>query len=232
MAAGEEGAVEPWYRIAKGVLLPPNKLWFNWRFEGIERVPREGPLIVVGNHLSYMDQFAHAYFVVQAGRRPRFLAKQELFENWFTRMVLTGAGQIPVQRGTGDVRALDRAREALEGGEVLVVYPEGTTQTSDPAFTPGRGKTGAVRLALMTGARILPVATWGGQYVWRKSGRESLRFGRPIWLEAGELVDLSEHGDELGDRAAVRKLTDDLMATLADLVADLRERYPRRWGEG
>ncbi len=186
----EEGLLEPWYHVAKAVALPPLKLWFNWRMEGVDRVPREGPIIIAGNHLSYLDPLAHAYFVVQAGRRPRFLAKAELFDNLFLRVVLRGAGQIPVRRGTGDQTPLEEAARAL----------------------------------------ILPVATWGGQYVWRKGGRKSFAFGRPIWLKAGEPVDppamvrASAQDPEL-----VRRHTDELMGRLAVLVDDLRSRYPKRW---
>jgi 1-acyl-sn-glycerol-3-phosphate acyltransferase len=161
-------------------------------------VPREGPIIVAGNHLSYLDPFAHAYFVVRAGRRPRFLAKQELFEGPFLRMVLRNAKQIPVRRGSGDQTPLEEASAALDQGEVIVIYPEGTSVTDDPEFNPVRGKTGAVRLALATGVPILPVATWGGQYVWRSGGRRSLKFARPIW-PGGEPIDLSAYADRLGD---------------------------------
>ncbi len=189
-------------------------------------------MIVMGNHLSYLDPFAHAYFVIRAGRRPRFLAKAELFENPFLRMVLRGAGQIPVRRGTGDRTPLDEATDALELGEVVVVYPEGTSVTDDPSFAPQRGKTGAVRLALATGAPILPVATWGGQYVWRRSGRGSLRFARPIWLKAGEPFDARAAAGGEADAATVRRLTDRTMDQLGALVADLRVRYPKRWAQG
>ena len=170
--------MEPWYVVLKTLFRPPFRLWFNWRFEGLEAVPREGPLIVAGNHLSYLDPFAHAYFVSEAGRRPRFLAKRELFDNWLVGAALRGAGQIPVDRGTGDRSPLDAATRALEAGEIVVIYPEGTTTTTNEDFSPGRAKTGAVRLALRTGMPILPVATWGGQYVWRKEGRQSLEIGR------------------------------------------------------
>jgi 1-acyl-sn-glycerol-3-phosphate acyltransferase len=224
--------VEPWYRIAKGVLLPPNKLWFNWRLEGVDRIPATGPIIVAGNHLSYLDPFAHGYFVVEAGRRPRFLAKQELFDNPFTRMVLRGAGQIPVARGSGDDRPLVAAAEALERGEVVVIYPEGTSQTDDADFAPGRGKTGVARLALMTGVPVLPVATWGGQHVWRRTGRRSLRFGRPIWVAAGEPIDLAASGADAHDRDATQALTDRVMDELSAIVGDLRARYPKAWDGG
>jgi 1-acyl-sn-glycerol-3-phosphate acyltransferase len=179
-----------------------------------------------------MDPFAHGYFVVKAGRRPRFLAKQELFENWFTRMVLLGAHQIPVRRGSGQQRPLQEAAAALEAGEIVVIYPEGTSVTDSPDHSPGRGKTGAVRLALATGVPILPVATWGGQYVWRRSGRGSLKFGRPIWLRAGEPIDLSPDRDRGGDAGYVRGRTDRLMDELGALVGDLRVRYPKGWSQG
>jgi 1-acyl-sn-glycerol-3-phosphate acyltransferase len=218
--------VEPWYRTLETVLVPPLQLWFNWRLEGLERVPAEGPAIVVGNHLSYLDQFAHGLFVVKAGRRPRFLAKQELFDHAVVGPALRGARQIPVARGTGNQAPLDLAAAALEAGEVVVIYPEGTSESTPPDFAPGRGKTGAIRLALRTGVPILPVATWGGQYVWRHSGRQSLAFGRPIWLLAGEEFDPSSHGSDDPD---VRALTDDLMSELGRLVEQLRARYPARW---
>ena len=209
--------------------MPPLKLWFNWRLEDLDRVPQEGPIIIAGNHLSYLDPFAHGYFVVRAGRRPRFLANQELFENPLLRVVLGGAGQIPVRRGTGDQAPLEAAARALARGEVVVVYPEGTSVTENPDFSPGRGKTGAVRLSLMAGVPILPVATWGGQYVWLRSGKGSLRFGRPLWVKAGDPFVPSEHAGSDPDPKTVRALTDQLMGELARLVDDLRSRYPKRW---
>lgn len=224
--------MEPWYRAAELALVPPMQLWFNWRLEGLEKIPAEGPVIVAGNHLSYVDPLAHGYFVVKAGRRPRFLAKQELFDARFVGTVLRGARQISVERGTGDRSPLEDAGRAVERGEVVVIYPEGTTTTTHEDFSPGRGKTGAVRLSLATGVPILPVATWGGQFVWRRSGRQSLTFGRPIWVVAGEPFDPSERLDSEPDARRLRTLTDDLMGELDKLVADLRARYPTRWTPG
>jgi len=217
--------------VIEGVLRPPFQLWFNWRFEGLERVPADGPMIVAGNHLSYLDPFAHALFVIKTGRRPRFLAKQELFDHRLVGAALRGARQIPVLRGTGDQAPLDEARRALDDGEVVVIYPEGTTTTTSPDFSPALGKTGAVRLALMTGVPILPVATWGGQYVWRKAGRQSVAFGRPIWVCAGETFDPAARAGAGADESP-RELTDALMRELSRLVDDLRGRYPRRWARG
>ena len=232
IARPKEAALEPWYRAAELALRPPFQLWFNWRLEGLERIPQTGPAIVAGNHLSYLDPFAHGYFVVRAGRRPRFLAKQELFDVRGVGTVLRGANQISVARGTGDQSPLVDAAGAVEAGEVVVIYPEGATTTTNPDFSPGPGRTGTVRLSLTTGVPILPVATWGGQYVWRKAGRQSLAFGRPIWVVAGEPFDPANRGSDPNDHGAVRALTDQLMGELGRLVADLRRRYPTRWTRG
>ena len=211
---------------------PPLQLWFNWRLEGVEKVPPEGPLIVAGNHLSYLDPLAHAYFLDRAGRRARFLAKQELFDVPLVGAALRGAGHIPVARGSGDPASLEDARCALDDGEVVVIYPEGTTRTTSPDFSPGPGRTGVVRLALSTGVPVLPVATWGGQWVWRTSGHERPAFGRPIWVVAGDPIDVVARAAVTPESASVRALTDGLMDELARLVTDVRARYPRRWSPG
>jgi 1-acyl-sn-glycerol-3-phosphate acyltransferase len=86
-----------------------------------------------------------------------------------------------------------------------------------------------VRLSLATGVPIIPVATWGGQYVWRRDGRQSVAFGRPIWLRAGEPFDAAARTGADPDHALVRAVTDQLMGELASLVDGLRRRYPERW---
>jgi len=104
---------EPWYRFAVTALRPPVSLWFNWHFEGLENVPREGPLLVACNHISYFDPLAHGLMMLKAGRRPRFFAKQELYGNWLLRNVLEGAKQIKVERGSGSATPVQSAVAAL-----------------------------------------------------------------------------------------------------------------------
>jgi 1-acyl-sn-glycerol-3-phosphate acyltransferase len=227
-AGRKEGSpLEPWYRVARAVALPPIKLWFNWHFEGLEHIPAEGPVLVAANHISYLDPLADAYFLTLAGRRPRFLAKSELFENPLLRTVLNGARQIPVRRGTGDPAALDAASNALAAGEAVVIYPEGTV-TKNPDFSPMRARTGVARLALESGLPVVPLAIWGSQHVWQKDGRHSLRFARPIWLKAGPPIDLSAEVDA-ADPEPARIGTDRVTDELTQLVNDLRARYPKRW---
>jgi 1-acyl-sn-glycerol-3-phosphate acyltransferase len=213
--------------LAKGVLIPPIWLWFEWRFEGLEHIPSEGPVLVACNHISYLDPLAHGYFLVKAGRRPRFLAKVELFRNPISGPVLRGARQIPVRRGSGETAPVEFGAKALRAGELVVVYPESTV-TSNPDFSPMRGKTGVARLSLATGVPVIPLAVWGSAPVWRR-GHKSARLGRPIWVKAGPPLDLSEHEDRAVDPATLRAVTDEVMAQLSLLVDDLRGRYPKRW---
>jgi 1-acyl-sn-glycerol-3-phosphate acyltransferase len=226
-----EPVAEPWYQIAKAVSIPPVRFWFDLRIEGLEQIPATGPAIVACNHVSYLDPLTNANAVMKAGRRPRFLAKRELFEIPVVGSAFRGANQIPVQRGTGDQTPLLLAEEALAAGEVVVIYPEGTV-TKREDHLPMDGKTGTIRLSLASGVPIVPLASWGSQAVWQKSGPGSLRFGRPVWTTIGTPIDVTARRGEIGDREAVKAMTADLMAHLTEMVEGLRARYPERWSDG
>jgi 1-acyl-sn-glycerol-3-phosphate acyltransferase len=218
---------EPWFTAAHALLRPPLAAWFNWRFEGLENIPREGPLLVAGNHISYFDPLADAYLLVKAGRRARFLAKSELFDSPLKPM-LNGAKQIPVTRGSGSTAPLDTAIAALRDGEAVVVYPEATI-TRDPDSLPMRGKVGIARLALDAQVPVLPVAVWGSQRVWQRDGVRDLRFGRPIWLRAGAPMDFSEFEETKDDIGTLRAVTQKVMDELRRMVLEMRSAYPSRW---
>jgi 1-acyl-sn-glycerol-3-phosphate acyltransferase len=220
--------IEPWMRLAETVVLPPIALWFRWRFEGLRNIPSEGPALIAGNHISYFDPLAHGYFIEKAGRRPRFLAKTELYRNPLLRRVLTGARQIPVRRGSGDRAPVDAALTALKEGEVVVVYPESTV-TRNEDLSPMQGKSGIARLALASGVPVIPLAVWGSHHVWQRSGAKSLKFGRPIWVKAGPPFDFSVYEEEPDHPEVLRRVTDHVMGELSVLVDDLRARYPKRW---
>jgi 1-acyl-sn-glycerol-3-phosphate acyltransferase len=221
---------EPWFRFAEWTLRPPIALWFNWRFEGLEHIPPEGPILVACNHISYLDPLAHAYMLVKAGRRPRFLAKSELYGNPLLRRLLKGTRQIKVERGSGSMAPVELAKQALREGEAVMVYPEGTI-TRNPDYTPMEGKTGVARLTLSSEVPVLPMAVWGSHHVWQREGAGSLKFGRPIWVKAGTPVDFSLYDGQKDDPATLRKITETVMDELTRLVTDLRARYPKRWSE-
>ena len=206
--------------------LPPLRFWFRLSHEHLDRIPATGPAIIVCNHISYLDPLTNGDAVVRAGRRPRFLAKEDLFRIPVVGRALRGAGQIPVSRGARDRSSLDRAVAALDDGEVIVVYPEGTVTKREDGL-PMDGKTGTARLALRTGAPIIPMASWGSQAVWQKSGKGSLKLGRPIWTTVGEPFELPPVPE--GAQLPLRELTAHVMDVITHLVVDLRDRYPRRW---
>jgi 1-acyl-sn-glycerol-3-phosphate acyltransferase len=209
------------------VILPPLLLWFRLRHEHLDRIPPVGPAIVACNHISYLDPLTNGEAVDRRGRRPRFLAKEELFRIPVVGSVLRGAKQIPVARGTRDTSSLDEAAGALGRGEIVLVYPEGTVTTREDGL-PMTGRTGVVRLAMRAGVPIIPMASWGSRAVWQKTGRGSLKFGRPVWTTVGEPIDVARSGD---DPPPVRELTDRVMDELTKLVVDLQARYPARWAK-
>ena len=126
-----------------------------------EKVPAEGGCILVANHVSHLDPLTFAHFVYDYGRLPRFLAKSEVFDVPVVGTIIRSAGQIPVYRLTSDAsQAFRAAVAAVDEGECVAVYPEGTI-SRDPGLWPMTGKTGAARIALSTGAPVVPIAQWG-----------------------------------------------------------------------
>jgi 1-acyl-sn-glycerol-3-phosphate acyltransferase len=220
--------LEPWYRGVTSVLQFPSWAWFTWRFEGMEHVPREGPVLVAANHISYYDPIAHGYFLItRAKRYPRFLAKIELFDNKLLGPLLRQMKHIPVRRGSGDAGPIEFGLKSLRDDEMVLVYPESTV-TTNPDFSPMRGKTGIARLAILSGVAVIPLAVWGSAPVWQKGSR-NLKFGRPIWVKAGPPLDFSRFDGQADDPEAVREVTDEVMAQLSLLVDDMKTRYPKKW---
>ncbi len=219
-------AMEPTYHLAKAILKPWLWSWFRWTIEGVERIPKEGPAILAFNHIAFLDPFAAAYVAVEAGRRPRFLAKSELFEDKRIAWILRGAGQIEVRRGSRDApMALDHAFDALSREEVIVVFPEGTI-TDDPDLGPMEAKTGAARLALGSGAPLIPCALWGTANIWPKD------YAKRWWPPKQDI--LARIGDPIevaGDPDSPenwRRLSDEIMDRIRVLVAGLRPAVPDR----
>jgi 1-acyl-sn-glycerol-3-phosphate acyltransferase len=157
--------------FAISVVRPLSTLLTKRQWLGREHIPASGGVIIAANHLSWVDPFTLGHFVYEAGRIPRFMAKESLFRQPGLGMILRGAQQIPVHRGERDgAAALSDAVQALRDGEAVLIYPEGTI-TRDPDFWPMQAKTGVARLALMSGAPVVPVAQWGPQEILGRSRR-------------------------------------------------------------
>lgn len=195
----------------------------DWR--GAEKLESDGAgIIVVTNHISWFDPLTIALILWNSDRPPRFLAKESVFRVPVMGAVITSAGQIKVYRETAN--AVDAVRDAIaavEAGECVVVYPEGTI-TRDPDLWPMEGKTGAARIALATGRPVFPVAMWGPQEVMRPYRKEFRIFPRKTMrVRVGDPVDLSAFvGREL-DADTLHAASDRIMDALTAELAVIRD---------
>lgn len=225
MRVPRHGPPEPGYALARYTLIPWLASWFKWHFEGAEHLPPSGPAIIAANHISYFDPLAVAYAVHRSGRRPRFLGKSGLFSVPLVGWVLRTARQIPVERGSRTApQSLEAAEKALKEGEVLVVFPEGTTTTA-PDLAPLKPKTGIARLVLATGLPVIPCASWGGQWFWTKHLGVKPRPGKEVWVRFGRPVSFKEYeGRE--DPDAWAEISAKVMNEIGILLAGLKAAKP------
>ena len=220
------GRIGFWYRLAVVLLKPALRLLTRRRWSGFENVPRSGGVIVAVNHISHVDPLMLADAVLHStGRPPRYLAKASLFKgNGLVGRTMRGAHQIPVHRNTADASAaLKDAVEALQSGELIAIYPEGTV-SRDPGKWPMVARTGVARLALLSGAPVVPVAQWGAQEIldsYRTPGLHLLP-RHTIVVQAGPPVDLSPwQGKELSHEV-LHEATDAVMAAIRQLLEGIR----------
>jgi 1-acyl-sn-glycerol-3-phosphate acyltransferase len=219
------------YRFAVRVLRPVLMACTRRDWRGAEHLPAGG-FVVVSNHLSYSDPFTLAHFLVDHGVPPRFLAKEAVFGIPLAGRIVKGAGQIPVRRNSADAaKALQAAVDAVRAGECVAVYTDGTL-TRDPALWPMVGKTGAARIALTTGAPVVPIAQWGPQELLAPYGKVPHLLRRPaVHVWAGPPVDLSPWRDAPLDAAVLGEATAAIVAALTGLLEQIRgEQAPQpRW---
>ncbi|WP_324273948.1 lysophospholipid acyltransferase family protein [Blastococcus brunescens] len=210
------------------VIYPVSSLMFRLRYRHGGRLPANGPVLLVANHISILDPLACARLVFDNGRLPHFLAKESVFTG-FAGTLLRSAGQIPVARFSDSAHeALEAATADLDAGNVVVIYPEGSV-TRDPDWWPMQSRTGVARLALTTDAVVLPVAQWGPQEVHDYHRRQlRLRFRAPADYLVGEPVDLADQRSRV--RAGhpltaelLRETTDLIMTRVREGLAELRD---------
>lgn len=212
------GSGPPMYRLAKALLGGPLRRAYDIEVERPAPLPA-GPVILAANHRSFMDSI----FLALVVERPVcFLAKAEYFDDRRVAWLFRSTGQIPVRRGSpvGAVRAVDEALRVLGEGGVVGVYPEGSRSRDGRMH---RGKLGPARLAVASGAPIVPVGLVGteavqspGQRLPRVNKPVAIRFGSPLWLGSND------------DRRELRTGIDQVMARIAALCGDLdlRESLP------
>lgn len=209
--------------FAAGILVPSLSTAMSRTWIDGKKIPAGGGCIVVLNHVSHLDPLFSAHFVYGHGRIPRYLAKSGLFKNKALSMLLTSAGQIPVERlSRTAVGAYDAAVAAVKAGECVVVYPEGTL-TRDPDLWPMVGKSGAARIALATGCPVIPVGHWGVQDVLPPyATRPRLLPRKHITMKAGDPVDLDDLLGQPVTAAVISETTGRIMAAITAIVAELR----------
>lgn len=159
------------YRFALGICKPIVRLWGRLDVEGLEHLPPEGPLLIVGNHDSYWDPVVVGLGAMER-RQIRALAKSSLWKVKGLDKVLDGMGQIPIIRGSGDAGALDAAIAALRAGSCIGIFPEGTRSLGRTL----RPRSGMGRLvAAVPEAVIVPVAVTGSTDIARFPRRPRLQ---------------------------------------------------------
>jgi len=189
------------------------------------KIPATGGCVLVVNHVSHLDPLTTAHLVYDHGRLPRYLAKDALFEVKGLGRFLSDAGQIPVIRASHEaVGAYDAAVAAVNNGECVIVYPEGSI-TKDPDAWPMRGKTGAARIALATGAPVIPVGQWGAQEILPPYSKRPHVFPRKkVRVLVGDPVRLDDLRARGTTAATIREATDRIMHAITALVEELRGR--------
>ncbi|MGH9272717.1 MAG: lysophospholipid acyltransferase family protein, partial [Ilumatobacteraceae bacterium] len=201
-------------RIAQQRSRPAFMPYVRFDIKGVERIPAAGAAILVGNHRSYFDSAAMSTVIARSGRTARFLGKKEVFDVPVFGQLATAMGGIRVDRGTGSDEPLQAAADALAGGEVVAIMPQGTIPRGPAFFEPElKGRWGAARLAALTGAPVIPIGLWGTEKVWPRSSRlpNVLNVTSPptVRIRVGNAVELkyrSQEADTKRIMAALSKL--------------------------
>src|SRR3954463_11920415 len=166
------------YWIVRALFQPFFHIYFRMSRIGREHIPADGPVIFAANHRSFLDPFVIACM----SRRPLYyVAKKELFARKLTAWFLNSLGAFPIDRGNADEDAMATAREILERGDSVLIFPEGTRIRPGTLGTPKRG---VGRRALETGAPVVPVAVIGTEAIrrgWRiRPHKVAIRAGAPL----------------------------------------------------
>lgn len=193
----------------------------DWR--NADRVNIDSGIIFAGNHISWFDPFPVAHFMWANNRPPIYLGKESVFKVALLGSLLRGLDQIPVKRNTEDAaQSLSIAIDRINSGEAVVIYPEGTI-SRDPNLWPMKGKTGAIRLALLTGAPLIPFAQWGAQEV-IPPYKTKLRLipRKTMQVNVGLPIDLIRYQGKPITDELLASATDELMQQISNLLAELR----------
>jgi 1-acyl-sn-glycerol-3-phosphate acyltransferase len=214
------GDLNGWWRFGVVVVASVARLLFRIRVVDAEHVPAPGAAILACNHVSALDGVVLALTTARhAQRMTRFLVAAEFFDKATMGWALRLYRQIPLSRGKADAVALDEAVATIRSGAVAGIFPEGTVNP-DPDGGLRRGRRGVGRIALATGAPVVPVGIWGTQDRWPQRGLHSRRpWRRTIAVVYGEPIDPRGDAESLED---VQVFADLVMTGIAKQVAEAR----------
>lgn len=200
------------YPIAKAIVSPVCRLLWRINVTGLHHVPQTGAAIFCPNHISFFDSVV---LPATLSRRISYVGKAEYMDSWKTKYIFPAVGMIPIDRGGGSAsqRALDTAARVLERGEFFGIYPEGTRSRDGVLH---RGRTGAARLALRTGAPIIPVGIRGTDHI-QPTGASVPRPFRTCQVNIGAPIDVTRYLDRQDDHLILRQLTDEVMFEIKKL---------------
>ncbi len=201
-----------WQRPVKAVLRPIVRLLWRLDVQGLDHVPTDGPAVICANHISVIDSF---FVPAVLPREIMYVGKAEYLDDWKTSTLFPKLGMIPIDRRGGDhaKSALDAARGVLNDGGLFGIYPEGTRSRSGFLH---KGHTGAARLAIETGAPIIPVGLVGTDDV-QPTGAPAPKPFQPASIRFGRPIPVDRYAHRSGDRAVYRELIDEVMYEIREL---------------
>jgi len=211
------GAGRAVYWVLKNVLLGPviTKI-FRPIHEGTENVPDQGAAIIASNHLSFADWL---FTPLAVDRRITFVAKSDYFtraglKGWAQKRFFAGTGQVPIDRsgGRASESALRAGLKVLQRGELFGIYPEGTRSHDGRLY---KGRTGVARLALLSGAPVIPSAIIGTDII-APPGKIITKIVSPT-VKFGQSLDFSRYQGMSEDRFILRSITDEIMYAIMEL---------------
>lgn len=209
---GDDREYGKMYPVAKAIVKPVAKVLWRIHATGLHHAPETGPAIFCPNHISFFDSIV---LPAVLPRRISFVGKAEYMDSWKTKYVFPAIGMIPIDRsgGSKSQRALDTAARVLERGEYFGIYPEGTRSRDGLLH---RGHTGAARLALRTGAPLIPVGIRGTDQMQPAGAKFPTPF-TSCQVNIGRPIDVTRYLDRADDRMIRRQLIDEVMYAIAEL---------------
>ena len=186
--------------IVRGAIYIWCKIYYRAEINGLENIPKEGPIIFCGNHRTYLDP---PLMVVTAKRDMRFLAKEELYKNKFLSFLGWVFEAIPVKRDEKDITAIKESLKALKNGQCIALFPEGTRNGMEKGE---KAKDGVAFFAVRSGAKVVPCGIKGGT---KENKKVTITYGKPL--------DYSKYRNEK-DKQMLDNITKEIMDNIIELA--------------